>query len=127
MRDKWLERVEYIAAETRNIDEEPNKLIMWNAPNQDLYISICPASHRMGISMRFERSGGCSTRNPRLLKHLTECYDAIAANEDTTPQKRLDECYDAMEALIESRRNEDAEGVQKAFLQMKELVKFRGL
>lgn len=122
MREKWLERVEYIASETRDGDTEPNKLIIWNARNQDLYISICPASHNMGISMRFERSGGCSTKNPRLMTHLTECYDAVAGNEDTTPNKRLEECYDAMEDLIQGRNNEDADAVQKAFEKMKKLV-----
>lgn len=126
MRDKWLERVEYVACETRDMDKEPNKLIMWNAPNQDLYISICPESHNMGISMRFERSGGCSTKNPRLMSHLTECYDAVAGNEDTTPTKRLDECYDAMQALIDGRNEENAEMVQEAFEKMVKLVKTRG-
>ena len=125
MREKWLERVEYIASETRDMDSEPNKLIMWNAPNQDLYISICPASHKMGISMRFERSGGCSTKNPRLMGHLTECYDAIAGNEDTSPQQELEECYAVMRELIDGKENEDREAVQKAFDKMKKIVKFK--
>ena len=80
IRDKFEERVEYVACETRDMDTEPNKLLMWNAPNGDLYMSICPESHRMGISMRFERSGGCSTKNPRLLTALMDAYNAIAGN-----------------------------------------------
>ncbi|CAA6807045.1 MAG: Unknown protein [uncultured Sulfurovum sp.] len=127
MRDKWLERVEHVASETQNGHDEPMKLIMWNGRNQDLYISLCPASHNGGPSMRFERSGGCNTKNPRLMKHLTECYDAIADNEDTTPQKKLEECYDAMEELIQGRQNEDAEAVQKAYEKMKKLVMFKSL
>jgi hypothetical protein len=107
MRDKWLERVEYVASETRDTDTEPNKLIMWNAPNQDLYIAICPASHRMGISMRFERSGGCSTRNPRLMKHLTACYDAIAENEDTTKDTILNEALEAMAEFVNRVDNKE--------------------
>lgn len=80
IRKKFEERVEFIASETRDMDEEPNKLIMWNGANGDLYMSICPESHRMGISMRFERSGGCSTKNPKLLTALMDAYDAIAGN-----------------------------------------------
>lgn len=56
------------------------------------------------------------------MTHLTECYDAVAGNEDTTPNKRLEECYDAMEDLIQGRNNEDADAVQKAFEKMKKLV-----
>lgn len=80
MRKKFNERVEYTACETRDVDTEPNKLVMWNAPNGDLYMSICPQSHRMGISIRFERSGGCSTKNPDLLTAMMDAYDAIAGN-----------------------------------------------
>jgi len=80
VRHKFYERVEYVASEIRDIDTERNKLIMWNARNGDLYMSICPESHRGGISMRFERSGGCNTRNPELLEALMDAYDAIAGN-----------------------------------------------
>jgi len=82
IRKKFEERVEFVASETRDVDNEPNKLIMWNAGNGDLYMTICPESHRGGISMRFERSGGASTKNPKLLRALTDAYDAIAGNFD---------------------------------------------
>ena len=80
MREKWEEKVEFVATQVNDMDAERNKLVMFNAPNGDLYISICPESHRGGISMRFERSGGASIKNPRLVKALTEVYDAIAGN-----------------------------------------------
>lgn len=127
MRDKWLEKVEFSAGETNEGNKEPNKLIMWNGGNGDLYIGIAPQSHRSCYShyLRIERSGGASTRNPRLVKALTEAYDAIAGNEDTSPTEKLRECYQAMEDLIEGRRDEDREAVQKAFEKMQELVKFK--
>jgi len=80
IRKKFEERVEFVASETRDVDNEPNKLVMWNGGNGDLYMTICPQSHGGGISMRFERSGGCSTSNPKLLSALTDAYYAIAGN-----------------------------------------------
>lgn len=80
---KWLERVEFESSETIEANSEPNKLILWNSGNGDLYIGIAPKSHRSCYThyLRIERSGGASTRNPRLVKALTEAYHAIAEND----------------------------------------------
>lgn len=82
MRKKWLEKVEYICQETNDITGEKHKIVMQNGQNGDLYISTCPESHKFGTTVRIERSGGASTRNPRLVQSLTATYDAIAENED---------------------------------------------
>ncbi len=82
MRDKWLEKVEYVCQETNESSGEKHKIVMFNGGNGDLYISTCPESHRFGTFVRIERSGGASTRNPRLVQALTATYDAIAGNED---------------------------------------------
>ena len=84
-RKLWEERVSFVASQVNDLEEERNKLIMWNAPNGDLYLSICPESHNGGIHMRIERSGGAATRNPKLVKALTDAYDAIAGNYEETP------------------------------------------
>lgn len=82
MREKWFEQVEFVASGVNDMDTEPLKLVIFNAQNGDLYLSICPESHRMGsYTMRIERSGGASTRNPRLVAALTDVYDAIAGND----------------------------------------------
>lgn len=82
MREKWLETVEYVCQETHSVTREKHKIVMFNGGNGDLYISTCPESHRFGTTVRIERSGGASTRNPRLVQALTATYDAIAGNED---------------------------------------------
>lgn len=82
MREKWLETVEYVCQEKNSITGEKNKIVISNGGNGDLYISTCPESHRFGTTVRIERSGGVSTRNPRLVQALTATYDAIAENED---------------------------------------------
>lgn len=82
MRKKWLETVEYVCQETNETSGEKHKIVMFNAGNGDLYISTCPESHKFGKTVRIERSGGASTRNPRLVQALTATYDAIAGNED---------------------------------------------
>lgn len=82
MRAKWLETVEYVCQETHSVTREKHKIVMFNGGNGDLYISTCPESHRFGTTVRIERSGGASTRNPRLVQALTATYDAIAGNED---------------------------------------------
>lgn len=55
---------------------------MRNVNNGDLYLSLCPNDKNFGTTIRIERSGGASTRNPRLVQALTAAYDAIAGNED---------------------------------------------
>lgn len=77
---KWLEKVEFVASETNEANKEPNKLVLWNGGNGDLYIGICPASHRSTYThyLRIERSGGAATRNPRLVGLLTEVYRLLA-------------------------------------------------
>lgn len=82
MRNKWLEKVEYVCQETNDLTGEKHKIVMFNAQNGDLYLSTCPESHKFGVTVRIERSGGASTRNPRLVQALTATYDAIAGNED---------------------------------------------
>jgi len=82
MREKWLEKVEYVSQETNDITGEKHKIVVSNGQNGDLYISTCPESHNLGVTVRIERSGGASTRNPRLVQALTATYDAIAGNED---------------------------------------------
>ena len=82
MREKWLDTVEYVCQEVHEISGEKNKIVMFNGGNGDLYISTCPESHKFGTTVRIERSGGASTRNPRLVQALTATYDAIAGNED---------------------------------------------
>ena len=82
MRDKWLETVEYVCQETNETSGEKHKIVMFNGGNGDLYISTCPENQRFGTTVRIERSGGASTRNPRLVQALTATYDAIAENED---------------------------------------------
>jgi len=82
MRKKWLEKVEYVCQETNDITGEKHKIVMFNGQNGDLYISTCPESYKFGTTVRIERSGGASTRNPRLVQALTATYDAIAENED---------------------------------------------
>lgn len=37
---------------------------MRTANNGDLYLSVCPNDKNFGITIRIERSGGASTRNP---------------------------------------------------------------
>lgn len=88
MRKKWEEAVSYTATQINDCDTERNKLIVRNGGNGDLYLTICPESHRGSRSMmRFERSGGTSTKNPRLMRALTEVYDAIAGNEQVVYPK----------------------------------------
>jgi len=74
---KDFEMVEFVASEKLDVDNERNKIVMWNAPNGDLYISICPESNKFGSIVRIERSGGAKTRNPRLVAALTAAFDAI--------------------------------------------------
>ena len=91
---KWLERVSYTAVERNEANTEPNKLIMYNGGNGDLYIGICPASHRNTYTnyLRIERSGGASTRNPRMVKALTEVYHALAENDCSVfPEETYDQ------------------------------------
>ena len=80
-RIKWLEKVEYVSEEVNNLGIRP-KIVMRNANNGDLYLSVCPNDRNFGTTIRIERSGGASTRNPRLVQALTAAYDAIAGNED---------------------------------------------
>ena len=80
-RIKWLEKVEYVSEEVNSLGVRP-KIVMRNANNGDLYLSICPNDKNFGTTIRIERSGGASTRNPRLVQALTAAYDAIAGNED---------------------------------------------
>ncbi len=80
-RIKWLEKVEYVSEEVNSLGVRP-KIVMRNANNGDLYLSVCPNDRNFGTTIRIERSGGASTRNPRLVQALTAAYDAIAGNED---------------------------------------------
>lgn len=80
-RIKWLEKVEYVSEEVNSLGVRP-KIVMRNANNGDLYLSVCPNDKSFGTIIRIERSGGASTRNPRLVQALTAAYDAIAGNED---------------------------------------------
>ena len=80
-RIKWLEKVEYVSEEVNSLGIRP-KIVMRNANNGDLYLSVCPNDKNFGTTIRIERSGGASTRNPRLVQALTAAYDAIAGNED---------------------------------------------
>ena len=80
-RIKWLEKVEYVSEEVNSLGVRP-KIVMRNANNGDLYLSVCPNDKNFGTTIRIERSGGASTRNPRLVQALTAAYDAIAGNED---------------------------------------------
>lgn len=82
MREKWEDVVEYVCQETNQVTGKKHKIVMHNGGNGDLYISTCPEDHRFGTTVRIERSGGASTRNPRLVQALTAAYDAIAGNED---------------------------------------------
>lgn len=82
MRKKWEEVVEFVCQEKNQITGKKHKIVMHNGGNGDLYISTCPEDHRFGTTVRIERSGGASTRNPRLVQALTATYDAIAGNED---------------------------------------------
>ena len=91
---KWLERVSYTACETNEANTEPNKLVMYNGGNGDLYIGVCPESHKNIYNnyLRIERSGGASTRNPRLVKALTEVYHALADNDCSVyPEETFDQ------------------------------------
>ena len=80
-RIKWLDKVEYVSEEVNSLGVRP-KIVMRNANNGDLYLSVCPNDKNFGTTIRIERSGGASTRNPRLVQALTAAYDAIAGNED---------------------------------------------
>ena len=80
-RIKGLEKVEYVSEEVNSLGVRP-KIVMRNANNGDLYLSVCPNDRNFGTTIRIERSGGASTRNPRLVQALTAAYDAIAGNED---------------------------------------------
>lgn len=81
---KWLEQVEFAAGETNEANIEPNKIVMRNSPNGDLYIGICPVSHKSSYThyLRIERSGGASTRNPKVVALLTELYHVLAEQDD---------------------------------------------
>lgn len=81
MRNKWEERVEFVESAPHDTGEQ-NKIVMLNGGNGDLYLSVCSKEQPMGTTVRIERSGGASTRNPRLVRALTQVYDAIAGNED---------------------------------------------
>ena len=71
----------YVSSETSSLEDEPNKLVMWRGGNGDYYMSICPASHRAGITIRFETSGGCATRNLDLLKAIGSVFRALEEAE----------------------------------------------
>ncbi len=81
---KWLERVSFAAGETNEANKEPNKLVLWNGGNGDLYIGICPISHKSTYThyLRIERSGGASTRNPKVVSLLTDLYRELAKDEN---------------------------------------------
>jgi len=49
MREKWLERVEYIASETRDMDSEPNKL------KKECDVSVSPYLINLFIKKNFTR------------------------------------------------------------------------
>ena len=80
MRNKWLEQVEYIEVSENSLGEK-NKIVIWNAENGDLYLTVCPHNHNGGCTIRIERSGGAITRNPNMVAALTNVYDAIAKND----------------------------------------------
>ena len=80
MRKKWLEKVEFIECSIPG-DGIRKKIIMFNGENGDLYLTVCPETHRGGITIRLERSGGAITQNPKMLTALSNAYDAIAGNE----------------------------------------------
>ena len=79
-RSRWLEKVEFSAVETNEANKEPNKLVLWNGGNGDIYIGICPKSKRSTYThyLRVERSGGASTTNPNVVRILTELYRELA-------------------------------------------------
>jgi len=81
---KWLEKVEWRATETNEANSEPNKLVLWNGGNGDLYIGICPVSHRGSYThyLRIERSGGAISRNPKVVELLTKLYRELAKDSD---------------------------------------------
>ena len=101
-RAKWEERVEYIEV-TADDSTEKCKIIVSNGGNGDLYVTVCPKDHRGGHTVRIERSGGASTKNPRLVEALTIAYDAIAENEEQydIKTKGLNTCTFTVEDLIE--------------------------
>jgi len=86
MRKKWKEKVEFIERSVPDVGGR-KKIVMFNGENGDLYLSVCPENHRMGQTIRIERSGGASTVNPRLVQALTLAYDALANNPDLLEAK----------------------------------------
>ena len=50
--------------------------------SRDYYLSICPARHNGGPSIRVETSGGASTRNPELLAAVSLLYSAIKEDKE---------------------------------------------
>jgi len=80
MRKKWKEKVEFIECSMPG-DGTRKKIIMFNGENGDLYLTVCPETHRGGVTIRLERSGGAITQNPKMMTALSNAYDAIAGNE----------------------------------------------
>jgi len=81
MRNKWEEKVEFVECSIPG-DGIRKKIIMFNGGNGDLYLTVCPETHRGGTTIRLERSGGAISQNPRLVGALTLAYDAMAGNTD---------------------------------------------
>jgi len=83
---KWLEKVQWCATETNEANTEPNKIVIWNGGNGDLYIGICPISHRSTYThyLRIERSGGAISRNPKVVVLLTELYRELAKDDENS-------------------------------------------
>jgi len=82
-RAKWEERVEYIEV-TADDSTEKCKIIVSNGGNGDLYVTVCPKDHRGGHTVRIERSGGASTKNPlpeALASELVEYREAVGSDE----------------------------------------------
>ena len=88
MREKWEEKVEFIECSIPG-DGVRKKIIMFNGGNGDLYLTVCPETHRGGTTIRIERSGGAISQNPRLVGALTMAYDAIAGNKIEIENKEV--------------------------------------
>jgi len=50
--------------------------------NGDYYLSICPARHNGGPTIRLETSGGANIRNPELLVAVSLLYSAIKEDKE---------------------------------------------
>lgn len=55
---------------------------MRNVNNGDLYLSLCPNDKNFGTTIRIERSGGASTRNPRLVQALKDNFKILKVKND---------------------------------------------